>query len=69
MATLSMRHHGASTPVPLGRYLMTLTTDRGWNETTTSVTTPHTLGSLATGLATLLRLPGTVVDLVITPRA
>jgi hypothetical protein len=68
MTTMSLRHHGANTPVPLGTYLMTLHTDRGNNTSTNTVTSPHTLGSLATGLATLHRVPGTVVDLVITTK-
>jgi hypothetical protein len=67
MSTLSLRHHGANTNVPLGRYRMTITTDRGHNTSTTQLTAAHTLGSLAAGLATLLNVPGNVIDLVITP--
>ncbi|MFF0409081.1 hypothetical protein ACFYUY_01425 [Kitasatospora sp. NPDC004745] len=68
MSTMSLLHHGASTPVPLGRYLTTLHTDRGNHTSTNTITSPHTLGSLAAGLAALHRVPGNVVDLVITQR-
>ncbi|MEU8920324.1 hypothetical protein AB0D10_05210 [Kitasatospora sp. NPDC048545] len=76
MTTLSLSQHGANTPVPPGSYMATLTTELrdsngiGINlkEIDTQVTTPHTLGSLAAGVATLTRVPGTVVDLVITPK-
>ena len=75
MATLSLSRNGADTPVALGKYTATLITsvrDSGGTLVSnrvlnTSVTAPHTLGSLANGLATLFQIPGNVIDLVITP--
>ena len=76
MPTMSIRRNGASTHIPPGSYTGTLITE--WRDNsgtainhkqiTTQVTTPHTLGSLANGLTTLLNVPGTVIDLVITPK-
>lgn len=76
MAALSLRHDGAHAPVPLGSYTGTLITElhdangHGINhkQINATVTTPHTLGSLAAGLATLLNAPGAVLDLSITPK-
>ncbi|MET8624554.1 hypothetical protein ABZW30_12490 [Kitasatospora sp. NPDC004669] len=68
MTTLTLRHYGAATPVPLGPYLVTLTTDVGWQEGDIIVTEPRTLGTLAAELTAKLSLPGTLVDLVITQR-
>jgi hypothetical protein len=76
MPTLSLTHNGADTQVPPGDYTGTLITVLhdtigtrvSHKQITTQVTAPHTLGSLAAGLTTLLRVPGTVIDLVITPK-
>lgn len=76
MPTMSIGRNGANTPVPQGSYTATLITELRDNNGTgishrqinTTVTTPHTLGSLANGLTTLLNAPGTVIDLVITPK-
>lgn len=76
MTTMSIRHNGANTPVPPGNYMATLTTELRDNngtginqkQITTQVTTPHTLSSLATGLAALVGVSGPVIDLVITTK-
>ncbi|MCX4750927.1 hypothetical protein OG455_41335 [Kitasatospora sp. NBC_01287] len=76
MPTLSLTRDGADTPVPLGDYAGTLITELhdtigagvSVRQITTQVTAPHTLGSLAAGLTTLLHVPGAVVDLAITSR-
>lgn len=76
MPTMSIGRNGANTPIPPGNYTATLITEWRDNSGTainrkqinTSVTTSHTLGSLANGLITLLNVPGTVIDLVITPK-
>jgi hypothetical protein len=65
---MSLRHYGSGTAVPLGTHLMTLTTTAGWKEGDITVSEPRTLGTLAAELATMLDLPGTVVDLVITTK-
>lgn len=76
MLTMSLTRNGADTQVPPGNYAVTLITELRDNngtgvnhkQITTQVATPHTLGSLAAGLATLLNVPGNVVDLAITPQ-
>ncbi|MFG3051882.1 hypothetical protein ACGFZP_13155 [Kitasatospora sp. NPDC048239] len=76
MTTMSISRNGAGTQVPPGNYAVTLITElrdsagTGINQKqiVTRVDIPHTLGSLAADLATLLKVPGNVLDLVVTPK-